>query len=202
MFMSRTSLLCFSFGLLALVSACDVKRAPTFGRGAPESLLDVSSEVVNLGVRNPTEVDELSHWIGRDQPTRAELYCEEGSTLCREARQVLDLYGVPVSAIPSPANTVTLVYERVLARDCNPRFEDDLRDWTNDNHPAFGCAIAANIVQHVSHKQQFVSPNLTDYRDAESAVTNYQNYQRPATVQDTRANYNLDNSTLSNARIE
>jgi hypothetical protein len=188
--------------MLAAITACDVKRAPNFGRGAPESLLDVSSEVVNLGVRNPTEVDELSHWINRDQPTRAELYCEEGATLCREARQVLELYGVPVTPVPSPANTVTLVYERVLARDCNPRFEDNLQNWQNDHHPAFGCATAANIVQHVSHKQQFVSPNLTDYRDAESATTNYTNYLRPPMQQDTRQNYNLDNSTLSNARVE
>lgn len=187
--------------LIGLVSACGRYEDGTFGRGAPERLLDVSSEVVNLSVATSAQVDELSQWVGRDQPTRAELYCAEGATLCREARQVFDLYGVPVTFVPSSTQTATLIYERVLARDCKQAFRDDLQLWHNENHPAFGCATSANIVQHVTEKQQFVNPNLTDYRDAESAVNNYRQYQRAETSKQ-QEDYNLNQSLLRNAKVQ
>lgn len=187
--------------LLGLVSACGRYEDGTFSRGAPERLLDVSSEVVNLSVATSAQVDELSQWVGRDQPTRAELYCSEGAPLCREARQVFDLYGVPVTFVSSGNQTATLVYERVLARDCNQSFRDDLQLWQNEHHPAFGCAISANIVQHVTQKQQIVNPNLTDYRDAESAVNNYTSYQRAETSKQ-QEDYNLNQSLLRNAKVQ
>lgn len=184
------------------LTACGGYEDGAFSRGTPERLLDVSSEVVNLGVGTSAQVDELSQWIGRDQPTRAELYCSEGAPLCREAREVLELYGVPLVFAPSNTQTVTLVYERVLARDCDQTFRDDLHDWRNRNHAAFGCAISANIVQHVSQKQQFVSPNLGDYRDAESAVNDYRNYSRPPVANTQQQQYGLDQSLLNNAKTQ
>lgn len=193
---------CFSALVLLLLAACGRYEDATFSRGTPERLLDVSSEVVNVRVSSAREVDELSQWVGRDQPTRAELYCSEGAPLCREAQQVLELYGVPTLFVPSNTQTATLVYERVLARDCKQRFEDDQTLWRNENHPAFGCSMSANIVQHVSQKQQFISPNLTDYRDAESGVNNYSNYQRGSARVPQQQAYGLDNSVLENAKIE
>lgn len=187
--------------LIGLVAACGRYEDGTFSRGTPERLLDVSSEVVNLGVGSSAQVDELSQWVGRDQPTRAELYCSEGAPLCRESKQVLELYGVPTMFVPSNTQTVTLVYERVLARDCKQQFNDELQLWKNENHPAFGCSISANIVQHVAQKQQFISPNIGDYRDAESAVGDYTAYQRPATAADTK-DYSLDQSLLQNAKTQ
>lgn len=187
--------------LIGLVSACGRYEDGTFSRGAPERLLDVSSEVVNLGVTTPAQVDELSQWVGRDQPTRAELYCAEGAKLCNEARKVFDLYGVPVTFVPSSTQTATLVYERVLARDCDQTFRDDLQLWHNEHHPAFGCSISANIVQHVTQKQQFVNPNLTDYRDAQSAVNHYTTYQR-AGASKQQEDYNLNQSLLRNAKVQ
>ncbi len=186
---------------LFLVAACGRYEDGTFSRGAPERLLDVSSEVVNLGVNSAREVDELSQWVGRDQPTRAELYCSEGAPLCREAKQVLELYGVPTLFVPSNTQTVTLVYERVLARDCDQQFRDVPDLYRNENHKAFGCSISANIVQHVSQKQQFVSPNLSDYRDAEAAVNNYNSYQRQTSTSEESA-YSLDQSLLKNAKTQ
>ena len=185
---------------LVLVAACGRYEDGTFSRGTPERLLDVSSEVVNLGVNSAAEVDELSQWVGRDQPTRAELYCSEGAPLCREAKQALELYGVPLMFVPSNTQTVTLVYERVLARDCDQRFNDNLQLWQHENHPSFGCSISANMVQHVTQKQQFISPNLGDYRDAESAVNTYRAYQAPAAPKTN--SYGLSNSLLQNARTQ
>jgi len=191
-------------GILAATTGCNmlgVRGTNPVSPGSPEALLDVSSEVVNLGVKSGKEVDDLAQWVNRDQPTRAELYCAEGEKNCKDARQVLELYGVPTMQVASQAGTVTLVYERVLARDCDQRFRDNYDQWYNENHPAFGCSVSANIVQHVAQKQQFVSPNLSDYRDAEAGVSSYNRYQaivaKPITYN--AANYRVDQSVLSSA---
>jgi len=87
----------------------------------------------------------------------------------------------------------------VLARDCDQSFRDTRPTiFEEKNSPGFGCSVSANIVQHVSNKQQFISPNLSDLRDAESAVSTYNGYQsgvREATSK--RQDYGLENSTLS-----
>ena len=203
--MHRFTTLITTAALLA-ATGCNIlgPRQDVAATGSPEALLDVSSEVVNLGVNSPKEVDDVSQWINRDQPTRAELYCQEGTKNCAEARQVLDLYGVPNTVVSSPANTITLVYERVLARDCDHVYHDDLGLWYNESQPAFGCSVAANMVQQVTQKQQFVSPNLSDYRDAESATNGYVRYQRVATQATTTnaGQYTLGNSVLSTARTQ
>ncbi|PZP87245.1 MAG: hypothetical protein DI582_00290 [Azospirillum brasilense] len=153
------------------LSACTKPPASAFyNRGTPESLLDVSSEVVNLSVADQPALAELSTWIKNDQPTRAELYCNEGDPRCTEALKVLDLHGVPTMTVPSGEYSVALVYERLLARDCRQQFVDNSRNPYNAPHPSFGCSIAANMVQHVSNKQQFISPNLTDVPPATNAV--------------------------------
>jgi hypothetical protein len=176
---------------LALTSCTRPPASAYFDRGGPESLIDVSSEVVNLTVHSDEELNELSEWINRDQPTRAELYCMDGDPMCEEAKQVLDLYGVPTLLVPSGEQAVTLLYERILARDCEQRFIDNNDNAYNLNHPSFGCSVAANTVQHVSNKQQFVNPNLMDYPGAEKGVQAYENYRLPPEV---RAPLSVDNS--------
>lgn len=168
--------------LLLVLTACNRPPASAyFDRGAPESLIDVSSEVVNLGLHSDSELNDLSNWINRDQPTRAELYCQDGDPMCEEAKQVLDLYGVPTMVVPSGEQTATLVYERILARDCEQRFIDNSNTY-NLNHSTFGCSVAANMVQHVSNKQQFVNPNLMDYPNASKGVQAFDNYMTPPEV--------------------
>lgn len=164
------------------LSACQRPPASAyFNRGTPESLIDVSSEVVNLSLHSDQELNELSGWINRDQPTRAELYCMDGDPMCEEAKQVLDLYGVPTLLVPSGEQTATLIYERILARDCNQRFLDNDNVY-NLNHSSYGCSVAANMVQHVSNKQQFVSPNLMDHPNASKGVQAYEKFMAPPAV--------------------
>jgi hypothetical protein len=180
----KLSLAALAFLALAL-SACERPPASAyFDRGGPESLIDVSSEVVNLTIHSDQELNELSEWINRDQPTRAELYCTDGDPMCEEAKQVLDLYGVPTLMVPSGEQAVTLLYERILARDCEQRFIDNNDNLYNLNHASFGCSVAANTVQHVSNKQQFVNPNLMDYPGAEKAVQAFDNYRKPPEVRE------------------
>ena len=181
--------------LTLTLAACRPPDSAYDNRGGPESLVDVSSEVVNLDITSAGELNDLSAWINRDQPTRAELYCLEGEPLCVEARQVLDLYGVPTQQMQSSAANVTLIYERILARDCNARYVDD-KNLTNVPQPALGCAIAANMVQQISNKQQIVRPNLIDYPDGEKAVEVYKYYQLPPVV---TAPLTVDTSTVSSA---
>jgi hypothetical protein len=168
--------------LVLLVSACSFSKPPKaayFNRGMPESLLDVSSEVVNLPVATGIQVNELSSWINRDQPTRAELYCRDSDVHCQDAAQTLELFGVPTLKVPSGQSTVTLVYERTLARDCESRFIDNRDNPSNLNHPTFGCSTSANIVQHVSDKQQFVNPSTMSTPDAKKPVQAVGRYQAP-----------------------
>ena len=187
---------------LAMLALTGCERTPHesayYNRGGPEQLLDVSSEVVNLSVSGSPELSELSRWVNQDQPTRAELYCNASAKSCKEARQVLELHGVPTMMVPSGDNSVALVYERILARDCNQRYTDHTHDQYWKNPSEFGCAIAANTVQHVSDKQQFVSPNIMDVPPATGAVSAYQGaYAKPAQA---AQSYNLNQSTLSQAK--
>lgn len=162
---------------LLLAAGCnDIPSEAYYTRGAPESLLDVSSEIVNLSIASEPALDELAEWVNRDQPTRAELYCMDGDQRCAAAQEILDLYGVPSSYVAAQDTTVTLVYERVIARDCENRYIDNSVNPYHLNHPTFGCSVAGNMVQMVSDKQQFVSPNLLDYQDGRKAVQVYRNY--------------------------
>lgn len=158
-----------------LLAACnDIPREAYFNRGSPESLLDASSEVVSVQLASDFSVEEIVDWIDQDQPTRAELLCMEGDALCNAARDVMGVYGVDYRVVPSQENTVHLIYERVLARDCEHRFIDNHINPYKMSHPAFGCSTASNMVRMVSDKRQFVSPPLLDYLDAERGVKVYQ----------------------------
>jgi len=169
------------FFFAMLLAACSrIPPESNFSRGAPESLLDVSSEVVNLSVGTEASVDELAEWLQQDQPTRAELYCPESSDQCVAAQEALDLYGVPTLYVASVDNVASLVYERVLARDCENRFIDNRINPYHMNHPTFGCSTAANMVQMVSDKHQFVRPNLMDPAEAYKPVQNYRGYLQQA----------------------
>ena len=165
---------------ISVLQACSyIPPASYSGRGDPESLLDVSSEIVNLSVHDRPAVAELTSWIDQDQPSRAELYCPEGAESCEHVMDVLDLYGVPYASYNSNEYMIALVYERVLARDCTNRYIDNTVNPYHLNHPTFGCSLAVNMAQMVTDKKQFVRPNLMDPMSARKAVQAYRNYLEP-----------------------
>ena len=197
-FSTRSALVVAS---LLLVSACG-NRAPDsafINHGTPESLLDVSSEVVNLSATNKSELKDLSAWIEKDQPTRAELNCHAGDKRCDETRKVLNLHGVPVIQGAGADQTVTLIYERILARDCNQRFEINRRNYDNTNYPSFGCSVAANMVQQVTDKQEFISPNLSDDPSAVRGVSDIHRAYAPRPIV---APYGVSESIVSKSKSE
>ncbi len=159
------------------VAGCDeIPPEAYFNRGHAESLLDISSEMVSVSVTSPEHIQELVRWIDQEPPSRAELICDANYTGCVHAKRAFDQFGVHVEHIPGSDNVAVLYYERVLARDCENRYIDNSINPYNLHHPTFGCSIAANTVQMVSDKNQFVMPALLDFMDGERAVKNYEDY--------------------------
>ncbi len=182
---------------LPLLAGCGDKPSDAaLNRTSPESLLDVSAEIVNLSVADSQSVSELAEWIQRDTPTRAELYCTGSEPRCSDAKKAFELMGVPVTVMGGGSQMATLVYERILARDCNPSFVDTKPNFYNAPTPSFGCAVSANIVQHVSDKQEFVNPALSDNPNASGAVSAYSRAYAPRTPQHPDG-YTLDESLVS-----
>jgi Pilus biogenesis CpaD protein (pilus_cpaD) len=166
MIMNRKNIFTILLLSAALAACSKIPKEAYYTRGQPESLIDKTSEVVNLKVESPANVDEITTWINHDQPTRAELKCMAGDSLCNEVTTVLHQFGVPVRYAPSPDNTLALIYERVQARDCENRYIDNTVNPYNLNHPTFGCTISVNMVQMVTDKREFTNPALMDYPDA------------------------------------
>ena len=189
--------------LLALTAACDtIPEEAYFDRGQPESLLDQSSEVVNFDIYDTQSITELTNWVNQDQPSRAELYCMEGDATCMETEQVLNQFGVPVTYSPSSDNMVTLVYERILARDCENRYIDNSINPYNLTHPTYGCSLAVNMVQQVTDKRQFTSPALLGYTDGlqtQRVMDSYRvPYQATAPISNPNMEYQFEIDLQSN----
>lgn len=169
----------YSFLLLvALVSTSACTQIPGtayFERGAPESLLSVSSEEVTVSLENPGGERQLTDWIDRQQPSRAKLYCAAGNT-CDNAAEILDQFNIPYDQIDGARNQVVLTFERVEARDCENRYITNHINPYNLNHPTFGCSMAVNQVQMVTDKTQFTDPKLLDQYDGQKATQNYDKY--------------------------
>ncbi len=182
-----------AIALLSSVAACSaIPPEAYFERGHPEALLDQSSEVVNFELADYSALDDLLNWVNQDQPTRAELYCLDGDSTCIEAEQILQQFGVSTVFVASPDNMVTLVYERVLARDCENRYIENGVNPYNLPHPTLGCTISSNIVQMVTDKRQFTSPALLDLPDAERIERVMDGYRQPYNTTPTEVNPNFE----------
>lgn len=176
--MKIATLLTCSAALLATGACNETPSAAYFNRGSPESLLDMSSEVVNISLTDEAGPDELASWINQEQPSRAEISCQDADPACAKAKNVLDQFKVPYQQEEAAHSGVSLFYERVLARDCENRYINNSINPYNLNHPTFGCSVAANMVQQVTDKRQFVNPNLLDFADGEKAAQNTRNYMK------------------------
>lgn len=179
--------------LATTVIGCDViPDQAYFNRGEPESLLDESSEIVNFELNDYNSLDELLNWVNQDQPTRAEIYCMDGDPLCMEAEQVLQQFGVAAVFVASPDRRVTLVYDRILARDCENRYIENGINPYNLHHPTYGCSVASNAVQMVTDKRQFTAPALLEMPDAERIDRVMQGYRQPYNVTPPEINPNFE----------
>lgn len=168
---------------LPALAACSTIPQQAYQNRAPESLLDLSAEMVSIRFASAQGMDELVGWLNQEAPTRAELACTDAEPACGQAKAALSQFNVPFDQVQDPRNTASLFYDRVMARDCDSRYVNNSINPYRLNHPSFGCAISANMVQMVADKRQFVNPTLLDLADGEKLVQAYRAYQMPSPVQ-------------------
>ncbi|MCH2548260.1 MAG: hypothetical protein MK052_11730 [Alphaproteobacteria bacterium] len=194
--MKKTSLIAT---IAVLLSACSqIPDEAYFNRGSPFSLLDASSEVVNVALISEESISEVIQWVDQDQPSQAELYCLDGEEICMRTLETLEMFRVPVHFVSAADNNLVLIYDRIVARDCDNRYIDNPVNPYNLQHKTYGCSTAANMVQMVGDKRQFTSPALLDFRDGERAVQDYETYLKPLpTTEFTSENAGLQQSFQS-----
>lgn len=161
------------------VSACEKLPNKAYSLPVrPETLLDSSAERVSFGLASPKSGQEITDWINKDQPTRAELSCVKDQPNCRKAIQILSSFSVPYKLVTKAgSDNVVLIYSRIVTRDCNNSFISNHHNMRNLNHPAFGCSVAANTLQMISDQQQILNPLLSGYQDARTQMRNVTAYQ-------------------------
>jgi hypothetical protein len=158
---------------LCAVTACQQVNSKSYALPIrPESLLDSSAERVSFGVTSPKSLGEVTDWINKDQPTRAELSCSSDQKICKHIRRALSSFAVPYKVVSknSERNSVVLIYNRIVTRSCDNSFVDNHSNYQNLNHAAFGCSVSANTVQMASDPQQVLNPPLSAMQDAGRAV--------------------------------
>lgn len=172
-------------GVLALGACSQIPPVNYSNRGTPESLMDVAVEQVTVPIDGAAGIDDLIGVLNQRQPTSATLQCATDDMLCKNARRVLQQFAVPSTEVSSAGgNQVVLVYEQLMARDCDPSYVDNTINPYNLSHPSFGCANAANMMMMVSDKRQFTNPALLGYSDGTKSRQVYLDYIAPSSEQD------------------
>jgi hypothetical protein len=167
--MMRISFVVLSLALMAACTHLPDKeyRSP----GQPESLISKSSERVSFSLKTAKFDSELSNWLDKDQPTRAQLGCTATEASCRKAEKILRSYGVAIERnAAAKKDTVVLLYDRIVARTCDNGYISNHHNYRNLNHPAFGCSVASNSLRMVTNQQDFVKPALSGLPDGQKAA--------------------------------
>lgn len=157
--------------VLVSVAACNnIPREAYQSRGEPGVLLTERSERTEIILESDSSISELGKWLDQYQPSRAEVLCQEGDELCKEAQILLGQFDVPVDYSSTDNNLVVLVYDSVVARDCDHAYMTNHINPYNLNHPTFGCSYVGNMVQMISDKTQITSPMMLGMQDAETVL--------------------------------
>jgi len=157
---------------LSLVSACSVIPQGANQSYSPESLLDVSQEVVTIDAVNASSASELSTLLESNSPSRVVVACNPAVGACKKAIKVLSQYGVPYeTANEGPA--IALHFDNIVAHDCEQGFVSNHINPYNLNYAAFGCAVSANTVQMVSDTR-----TVEDYKLTPPSLNSNQNFNQ------------------------
>lgn len=166
------------FSFLVLAGCNDKPAEQVLDKGDPERFIDLSYEDVTYSLSSKDSISRISSAIAKETPSKAELKCLYFDSKCSKVKEILKRHSVPFTSVSDKSNVVIISYEKVVVRDCNPRYADNTYLSSRDAHPAFGCAISANTLQMVSDKAQFTNPSLLGYSDAEKGVQSYQKYMK------------------------
>lgn len=166
--MKKTSILILTN--LLLLSACatqgtNVRGSDSSRTISPTKLLDSSAERINIDLQSEGSTNQLTDWIENDQPSKAEISCFDAFKTCMDAKKILTSYGIPFSVAHNEdkQGNVTLIYERVVAKDCLDRTD-------SAGNTITGCAVSTNILHMISNHKQIIQPSLSDLPRASDFV--------------------------------
>jgi hypothetical protein len=143
----------FLVALLILVSAC-VKQTKAV---SVEDLVIDSSETVKFPIGDNNSINYIEDWVKKDKPVRSIVSCGKNRLVCNTVKKILSSREIPFDTLASnkQQGSVSLLYKRVNARSCMKEF---------------GCSVSVNIIQSVTDRLDFISPELSDYQDADGAI--------------------------------
>lgn len=173
--MRKISILTIAVLAFAVQSCSRIPDEVGFTRGQPESLLSVNSESVSVDLSQRNALAHVVNYISRDGASRAILTCSNG-LLCNRVETLLNEYGVPYEVQSGASNSVAVIYDNIIARDCDNRFVSNHNNPYNLNHTTYGCSTAMNQAMMVRDKRQFVDPMVLGPYDGFKAAQNYDSY--------------------------
>lgn len=174
---------------LSLVSACSVIPQGANQPYTPESLLDVSQEVVTIDAVSASSASELSGLLESNSPSRVVVACNPSVGACKKAIKVLNQYGVPYeTASEGPA--IALHFDNVVAHDCEQGFVSNHINPYNLNYSALGCSVSANTVQMVSDRRQFHNPAVQSPIMADRITRTVEDYKLTPPSLNSNQNFN------------
>lgn len=158
------------------LSACsEVPDEAYFTRGQPESLLSVNTESVSVDLNQRNAAAQIAKILSGEEASRAVLSCSN-AMVCQRAERTLNQYKLPYEIVQGQGNSVSIIYDRIVMRECDNRFVTNHNNPYNLNHRGFGCSIAMNQALAVKDKRQFTDPLVLGPYDGFKAAQNYDNY--------------------------
>ena len=181
--MKTSKTLLIGFAVLTVVSGCSRIPSDAYKTRTAESLLTASTQSVEIDLSSNSAPMQMTNWINKQEPSSAILSCATQAA-CIRAKEVLAQFGISYEERGGLKDQVTLVYDNIVARDCDNRFITNHINPYNMNHPSFGCAMAVNTVQMVGDKRQFTDPMLLGPYDGQKATQNYDDYLSRGNLRD------------------
>lgn len=173
--MKKISILAVILVAGALQSCSRIPEETGFTRGQPETLLSVNSESISIDLNQRNSLAQLVNYVNNSDVSRAVVTCAN-SMMCGRVESVLEQYGVPYDVQSGSTDSVAVVYDRIIARDCDNKFRSNHHNPYNLNHPTYGCSTAMNQAMMVRDKRQFTDPMVLGTYDGFKAAQNYDSY--------------------------
>lgn len=167
--------------LLLVCTACsEIPKEAYYAHGQPESLLEKSDSHATFSLSSSNSMSTVVNWLNQSNPKEAALRCQETSKNCNKLERLLVKKGITVTRTMARNNQAVFTYTTVKARDCENRYIDNMINPYNLNYPTLGCSVAANSVQMVTDRKDFIDPNLSDLPDARKSRQVMDQYNTPS----------------------
>lgn len=173
--MRKFSILAIAILASVAQSCSKIPNETGFTRGQAESLLSVNSESVSIDLGQRNALAQVVNYVNNDNASRAILTCSNG-LLCNRVESVLNQYGVPYEVKSGAGNSVAVIFDNIIARDCDNKYYSNHNNPYNLSHTTFGCSMAMNQAMMVRDKRQYTDPVVLGPYDGFKAAQNYDSY--------------------------